>query len=335
LNIDDSRLYPTRQLKNYAILCLMTDTYLVADVGGTQIRAALFPTNLSTPLKIVRTSTQGDGIPPLDRLCDLMASIWPSFGRVAALAVAAPGPSDPYEGIVFEAPNIPGWKNIPLKQHLQERFKIPAAVGNDANLAALGEWRFGAGRGHEHLVYITVSTGIGGGVINDGKLLLGVRGLAGEMGHITVMPDGPMCGCGQRGHLEALASGPAIVKWVEEQLAQGVQSILSEQTRLTARDISRAANENDALAIAALNRAGTYLGIALADYLHIFNPSAIIIGGGVSRSGDHFWTPMKTALREHVLSEAYLKDLVLTTAALGDDVGLMGALALAQSLVQS
>lgn len=313
----------------------MTDTYLVADVGGTQIRAALFTSDNSTPLKIVRTSTQGEGIPPLDRLLDLLASIWPSFGRVSALAVAAPGPSDPYEGIVFEAPNIPGWKNIPLKKHLQERFKIPVAVGNDANLAALGEWRFGAGRGHNHIVYITVSTGIGGGVINDGKLLLGVRGLAGEMGHITIMPDGPLCGCGQRGHLEALASGPAIARWVTEQLAQGVPSLLSNKSPLTAHDISKAANENDALAISALNRAGMYLGIALADYLHIFNPSAIIIGGGVSRSGDHFWKPMETALRSHVLSEAYLKDLLLTTAALGDEVGLMGALALAQSIGQS
>ncbi len=313
----------------------MTDTYLVADIGGTQIRAALFPTDDSAPIRIVRTSTQGEGKPPLDRLLDLLASIWPSIGRVAAIAVAAPGPSDPYEGIVFEAPNIPGWTNIPLKKHLQERFRIPAAVGNDANLAALGEWRFGAGRGHNHVVYLTVSTGIGGGVINDGKLLLGVRGLAGEMGHITVMHDGPLCGCGQRGHLEALASGPSIARWVTEQLTQGAVSSLTDKTPLTARDIARAAGENDALAIAALNRAGMYVGIALADYLHIFNPSAIIVGGGVSRSGDHFWEPMQAALRTHVLSEAYLKDLVVARAALGDEVGLMGALALAQSVGQS
>ena len=313
----------------------MIDTYLVADVGGTQIRAALFPTDDSTPLKIVRTPTQGEGIPTLERLLDLLASIWPSFGRVTAIAVAAPGPSDPYEGIVFEAPNIPGWKNIPLKKHLQERFKIPAAVGNDANLAALGEWRFGAARGHNHVVYLTVSTGIGGGVIIDGKLLLGVRGLAGEMGHITVMHNGPLCGCGQRGHLEALASGPAIARWAAEQVAQGAPSALAKISPLTAREIARAAAENDALAISALNRAGMYVGIALADYLHIFNPSAIIVGGGVSRSGDHFWEPMQTALRTHVISDAYLQDLLVARAALGDEVGLMGALALAQSVEQS
>jgi len=313
----------------------MTETYLVADVGGTQLRAALFPTDQSTPINVVRTSTQGDGKSPLDRLLDLLASIWPSFGRVAALAVTAPGPTDPYEGIVFEAPNIPGWKNLALKKHLEDRFKIPAAVGNDANVAALGEWRFGAGKGHNDLIYITVSTGIGGGVITGGELLLGTRGLAAEMGHITVMPDGPLCGCGQRGHLEALASGPAIAKWVKEQLAQGARSSLAGRANLTARDVSQAAQANDALAITALERAGKFLGIALADFMHIFNPSAIIIGGGVSRSGDHFWKPMENAVREHVISEAYLKDFVLTKAALGDEVGLMGALALAQSLVQS
>ncbi len=313
----------------------MTDTFLVADVGGTQLRAALFPTHQTSPLHIARISTQGEGISPLDRLLDLMASIWPSFGRVVALAVAAPGPTDPYEGIVLEAPNIPGWKNLALKKHLEERFKIPAAVGNDANVAALGEWRFGAGRGNNDLIYITVSTGIGGGVITDGKLLLGTRGLAAEMGHITVMPDGPLCGCGQRGHLEALASGPAIVRWVKEQLAQGISSSLTGHTDLTARDVSQAAQANDTLSIAALERAGKFLGIALADFMHMFNPSAIIIGGGVSRSGDHFWKPMENSVREHVISEAYIKDIVLTKAGLGDEVGLMGALALAQSLVQS
>ena len=333
--MDDSRLYQRRQLNNYAILCAMTDTYLVADIGGTQIRAALYPCDNSTPLKVVRTSTQGDGILPLHRLLDSLASIWPQQDRVISIAVAAPGPSDPYEGIVFEAPNIPGWINLPLKKHLQDRFNTPAAVGNDANLAALGEWRFGAGRGYNHLLYITVSTGIGGGIINDGKLLLGVRGLAGELGHITLIPDGPLCGCGQRGHLEALASGPAIARWVAEQLTQGAPSILSMHTHLTAKDVAQAAQANDALAIAALERAGNYLGIALADYLHIFNPTAIIIGGGVSRSGPHLMEPLKAALQQHVISEQYLQDLVLTTAALGDDVGLLGALALAQSLAQS
>ena len=319
----------------HAILCGMANPFIVADVGGTQIRAALFPADQNTALKIERITTQGDGETPLERLLGLIASLWPQDGRVAAIAVTAPGPTDPYEGIVFEAANIPGWKNLQLKQHLEARFDAPCAVGNDANLAALGEWRFGAGKGYHDLIYITVGTGIGGGIISDSKILLGVRGLAGEIGHVTVVPEGPLCGCGQRGHLEALASGPAIARWVEEKLSQGEPSILANQNQLTAREVARAANDQDALAIAALERAGTYLGIALANYLHIFNPEAIILGGGVSGSGHHLLNPMKKGMREQVISEQYLRDLTIKCAALGDEAGLMGALAFAQSMVKT
>jgi glucokinase len=219
-----------------------------------------------------------------------------------------------------------------LKKLLQEQFKVPVAIGNDANLAALGEWRFGAGIGHHHLVYLTVSTGIGGGVIIDDQLLLGIRGLAAELGHVTVIPDGPLCSCGQRGHLEAVSSGPAIARWVEQELNQGIPSSLPVNRPITAKDVSKAASEGDELARAALARGGTFLGTAIADYLHIFNPTIVIIGGGVSRSGEAFFGPVRTAMDEHVISKKYLDNLTLTTAALGDDVGLMGALALAQKL---
>ncbi len=312
----------------------MAGNFIVADIGGTQIRAACFPTQSQTPAKINRIHTKGQGAPH-ERLINLIASVWPKDQKVAAITVAAPGPLDPYEGIVFEAPNIPGWSNLPLKKILQDRFDVPIAIGNDANLAALGEWRYGAGRGHHHLVYITVSTGIGGGVIINDQLLLGSRGLAAELGHVTVIPDGPLCGCGQRGHLEAITSGPAIARWVEEELSQGIPSSLINNKPLTAKDVAQAANEGDELAQAALARAGTYLGIAIADYLHIFNPSMVIIGGGVSKSGDYFLNPLRASLCEHVLSIQYLENLVLTTADLGDDVGLMGALALAQTLAEA
>jgi glucokinase len=270
--------------------------------------------------------------PPLERLLNLISTIWPHGDEVLGIAVAAPGPTDPFEGVIFEAPNIPGWVNLPLRQHLQGRFGVPVAVGNDANLAALGEWKFGAGRGHHHLIYITVSTGIGGGVIVDDQLLLGVRGLAAEMGHITVIPEGPLCGCGQRGHLEAVASGPAIARWVEEEIQQGVPSILAAGKPISAKDVSAAAKKGDELARAALARAGDYLGVAVADYLHIFNPSAVIIGGGVIQSGPYLLDPLRSALHEHILSPQYLENLTLATAALGDEVGLMGALALAQTM---
>jgi glucokinase len=304
--------------------------HIVVDVGGTQMRAACYSSESLKPLRFDRVSTQDPMETPLERLMDLIASVWPEGETISGIAVAAPGPIDPYEGIIFAAPNIPGWKDLPLQQHLEERFNVPVALGNDANLAALGEWKFGAGQGHHYLIYITVSTGIGGGIIIEDRMLLGVRGLAAELGHITVLLDGPLCGCGKRGHLEAVASGTAIAHWVEQELAQGVVSRLPANQTLTTKQIASAAQQGDELSIAALARAGTFIGQALADFVHIFNPSIIIIGGGVSQSGNLLLDPMRAGLREHVITPHYLDKLVLTTALLGDEAGLMGALALAR-----
>jgi glucokinase len=261
-------------------------------------------------------------------MCTLIQSVWPEHSTVEKIVVALPGPVDPESGIIFSAPNIPGWQNFPIGPELEKRFGTHTRIGNDANLAALGEWRFGSGQGHHHLLYLTISTGIGGGVICDDRLLLGARGLAGEVGHITVLPDGPLCGCGQRGHLEALASGPAITLYVMEQIANGTKSTLNPKHKLTARDISQAASNGDELAIHALERAGTHLGQALATFLHIFNPSVVIFGGGVSFSGKFLLDPVRTSLEEHVMDKSYLKNLLITQAQLGDNAGLMGALAL-------
>lgn len=309
----------------------MVRNYIVADVGGTHIRAASFPIDSQTPTTIKKIFTKGPESPH-ERLINLIASVIPENEEVAAITVAAPGPLDPYAGIIYDAPNIPSWEDLPLRQIIQDAFHVPVAIGNDANLAALGEWRFGAGVGHRNLVYITVSTGIGGGVIIDNQLLLGVHGLASELGHITVLPDGPPCGCGKRGHLESVASGPAIARWAELEISQGSPSSLPHDRKITGRDVSLAASQGDQVAQNALARAGSYLGTAIADFLHIFNPTIVIIGGGVSQSGEAFYEPLRKAMREHVMSGRYLDNLTLTTSVLGDDVGLMGALALAQTL---
>lgn len=308
------------------------DYFIAVDIGGTQIRGACFQGNSQVPDKVSRIRTHGPENTPLERLISLLESLWPD-GNVAGVGVAAPGPLDPFRGIVIEAPNIPGWVNLPLQQHLQDRFKVPVALGNDANLAALGEWKFGAGRGFHHLIYITVSTGIGGGVIIDDKLLLGERGLAAELGHVTILPDGPICSCGQPGHVEALASGPALARWAQQEIQNGVVSILPSGKDLTAKDIGEAAQKGDHLAISALARAGYYLGLALANYMMIFNPSLVILGGGVSQTGRFLFEPLKDTLLKHVMSPDYVNNLTITKAALGDDVGLMGALALAHTLI--
>ncbi len=192
----------------------------------------------------------------------------------------------------------------------------------------MGEWQYGAGRGHHHLLYLTISTGIGGGVICEDHLLVGSQGLGAELGHVTILPDGPLCSCGQPGHLEALSSGPGIAAYVAEQLTLGRETILSGQPN--AKQIADAAREGDALAIEAFDRAGYYLGLMIANYLMIFNPSIVVLGGGVSLSGDLLLDPIRRTVARSVLSRHYVEDLVITQAALGDDAGLYGALALAR-----
>jgi len=308
------------------------DYYIAVDIGGTQLRAALYPEGEQKAVSQKRIPTQARDQSAVDRLLELIKTVLPAHGKVKAIGMAAPGPLNPKTGILYAAPNIPGWVNLPLAQIVQDRFKIPTLLGNDANLAAMGEWKFGAGRGYQHLLYMTVSTGIGGGVIEDGKLLLGYKGLAAEIGHITVDPSGPLCGCGQRGHLEALASGTAIARYVTEQLARGVPSSMAELSTVSARDVSLAAEQGDPLAREALARAGGYLGRAIADFLHLLNPQIVIIGGGVSRSGKYLLDPLREAIAAYVISPEYLHGLVVTTASLGDDAGLLGALALAQTV---
>lgn len=306
-------------------------THIAVDIGGTRLRAACYPDNSLEPIKIEKTPTQGGDQPALEKLADLIRVIWPEDGEVKAIGIATPGPTNPFEGVVYTAPNIEGWKDLHITRWFEDQFRVPVLVGNDANLAALGEWRYGAGQGHHHLLYMTVSTGIGTGIIANDQLLLGVRGLAAELGHVTVDPEGPLCGCGQRGHLEALASGPAIAHWVEQEIAREAPSILPVGRTLSAKEIAKAADAGDELALKALTRAGMYIGMALVDFVHTFNPSILIIGGGVSQSGDLLMDPIRSCLHDRVISPHYLEDLTLTHPAYGDDAGLMGALALARS----
>lgn len=301
---------------------------IAVDLGGTHIRAAAYSRDETHPIKHHKIKTRSGDDSIFERLVYLIEQVIPTNETVSAIGVAAPGPLDPRTGIIIETPNIQEWKDFPLAEKLSSRFNIPVYLGNDANLAVLGEWRYGAGQGHDHLLYLTISTGVGGGIISDGHLLKGQIGLAGELGHVTVQADGPVCSCGQKGHLEAFSSGTGIANYVETQLAEGTESSLRSQTKQTAKSIAEAAREGDALAISAYQRAGKYLGIGVASFLHIFNPSIVIFGGGVSQSGDLLFEPFKASLQEHVFNPAYLKDLAITTAALGDNAGLLGALAL-------
>lgn len=313
----------------------MAHPIVAVDLGGTSLRAALFESDSPTPIEHTKVPTEADRGPDavIQRIIEAIESVLPESTTDIRIGVGVPGPVDPFAGVILEAPNIPGWKDIHLQRSLQDHFKRPVRLGNDANVAALGEWRHGAGQGSRNLLYMTVSTGIGGGVIADGRLLLGKRGLAGEFGHLTVDPNGPMCGCGQRGHLEAVAAGPAIARQANERLDAGEESSLKAQresgTTITAVEIGEAAHQGDALAVDVLRQAGEHIGGALASLLHAFNPEVIVLGGGVSLIGAPLFEPLSKALHEQAMDPAYLDGLSVKPAALGDDAGLVGAMVLA------
>ncbi len=305
---------------------------ITADIGGTSMRAAAYPKDGIQPLFHNKISTVNSKRSVFENLVGLIRSVWPENADVAAISVACAGPLDPRTGYIIDAPNIPGWKDFPLGDKLREIFPIPILIGNDANLAAVGEWKFGSGVGHSDLIYLTVSTGIGGGIISNNILLEGTNGLAAELGHITVQPEGAICPCGKKGHLEAVSSGLAIVNYVRQMVLAGKESVLNIEKKFSAYDVALAANKGDELAANAYNIAGFYLGQALASLIHIFNPSIIILGGGVANSGSLIFDPIMKKIRSDIMDPIYLQNLEIVPAKLGDEAGLVGALVVARQI---
>ena len=299
---------------------------IAVDIGGTHIRTAAYEPDNVTPIARHRTRSLGNEPGVFDRLVKAVEAVWRD--DVSAIGIASPGPLDPHTGTILATPNIKEWDNFPLGPNLSKHFGVPVHLDNDANMAGLAEWQFGAGKGHHDLVYLTISTGIGGGVISNDRLLQGFRGMGAELGHMTIDVNGPLCGCGKPGHVESFCSGPAIARYVNEQLKAGQKSTLQPTPNLSTVQIADAALQGDALAIAAFERAGHYLGVAVANFLAIFDPSILVFGGGVSQVGDLLFKPFEASMRKSVFHPHYLDELVITKAALGDDAGLLGALAL-------
>lgn len=311
---------------------------VAVDLGATNLRAARFETQAPPYQEVYRTLTDAQEGPEavIQRIADAVCRVSPEPSGSVRVGVAAPGPLNPYTGVIVEAPNLPGWDGLPIRERLESKLGCYVALGNDANLAALGEWRHGAGQGKQHLIYLTISTGIGGGVISAGRLLQGARGLAAELGHMTVAPGGPLCGCGHPGHLEALASGPAMARRAKERLEAGeasepLRSAL-ETGELTAKAVGEAAKAGDALARSVIGEIGEIIGAHLAQLAHAFNPEIFVIGGGVSRIGDLLFGPIVRALHANVMHPSYLDSLEVVPARLGDDSGLVGAMVLASEL---
>ncbi len=308
-----------------------TDIFVTVDLGGTLVRAAAY-TRAGEQIARVESASPaaGNSQKLVAAITDAIRKVW--HENILAIGLGAPGPLNPQPGIILQAPNLPGLDNFPLAQELQAVLGCPVYLGNDANLAALAEWRFGAGRGHTDLLYLTISTGIGGGVITGGRLLTGNAGLAAELGHVSVMEGGPLCGCGQHGHLEAVAAGPAIARLAREHISAGAKSQIIElvdgdDNEITAAHVGQAAKSDDQLALEVLATAGWAIGRALAGFAHSFNPGVIILGGGVIGAGEAILKPIRTTFKLELIIPEYHCPVV--TAALEKDVGLLGALVLA------
>jgi len=317
--------------------------YAAIDLGGTKLRAIVADGDGHVLAKDIRLSHTDEGLDAVvDRMVEsLEVSIRDSRvskSDIVGLGIASPGAVDSAHGIVPGAPQLPGWKDVPLARILEERTGLAARLENDATAAALGEHRFGAGRGTRYMLYITVSTGIGGGIIIDGELYGGKSGAAGEVGHIIIQVDGPRCGCGSHGCLEALASGTALARRGEE-LARSGQSpalarILEQEGRVTAALMSGAAREGDAASLQAFRDAGRYFGVALASYVNIFDPEAIVIGGGVARASE-LWLDIARRTMEELAMAQPLKGVRLLAGELDDLNGVLGMVARVQETAEA
>ncbi|MBN1285277.1 MAG: ROK family protein [Anaerolineae bacterium] len=305
-------------------------TIIGVDLGGTRIRAARFDEQLNLLARTETYTRSEEGIAPtLARIMAQIETVWPGGAdEVAGVGVSAPGPVDPAAGVVVAPPNLYGWHNVPLQRYVQERFDRPAALQNDANCAVLAETQQGAAVGYHHVVYITVSTGIGGGIISHGKLITGARGLGGEVGHTILVPD-----TGMHGSVEQLAAGPAIAREAGRRLKAGADSMIrdlvdGDLSRLSAKVVGQAAAQGDALAQELIAHAGRMVGVLIANLMHVLNPEIFVVGGGVSNAGDFLFEPMRKTVREFTIDTSYWRGVPIVPAQLGEDVGLIGAAAL-------
>lgn len=251
--------------------------------------------------------------------------------RLCAIGVGVPGPVIAAQGVVSSPPIMPGWDGYPIRSYFEARYGRPALVDNDADLGVLGEWTFGAGRGETNLAYIKIGTGIGCGLLLDGRVYHGVVGTAGEIGHVTISQDGPPCKCGNYGCLEAMAGGRAIAQRAHMAVLAGQRTSLAEINHgrdITVRDVAQAAQSGDLVSQQLLSDAGRHIGSALASLINLLNPGLVLVGGRVTEAGDYLLTPIREAVNARSL-RASLQATRIEPAALGRRATVLGAVALA------
>jgi glucokinase len=313
---------------------------LALDLGASRIRAAVVLPDGALAARADGITRSADG--PATVLADAIAllravreQVPASQGRfIAAVGICAPGPVDPHRGWLIEPPNLgPAFRDVPFAEPIATALGMPAVLERDTNVALLGELAHGAAVGARDALYLTVSTGLGGAIVTDGRLLGGPDGVAGELGHILVSLDGPLCGCGARGHLEALSSGVAIARMAREAIAAGSATGLADLERrqgaaLTARDVATAEDAGDPEAARIMDVARNAFAAAVVGLVDTFAPEVIVIGGSIARAqGERWLGPTRAAVARDAFRIPAAR-VRIVPAALGDDVGLVGALAL-------
>ena len=303
----------------------MSPPLVGVDLGGTLIRAAVAtgPAAHGTPARHPTPAAEG----PDAVLSAVAAAVLEATGGTppAGVAIGIPGPVDPRSGVVYAAPNLHGWDVVEAGRLLGERLGCAVAVQNDANLAGYAEWTAGAGRGTRDFVFLTVSTGVGGGLVIDGELYAGVAGTAGEFGHVPADPSGPPCHQGHPGCLEGIASGTAIADRARAAIAGGEATALGDAAaEIDARAVQAAAEGGDALACRLFAEAGRALGRSVGGLVNVLSPEVVAVGGGLIGAGDLHFGPLRAAIEE-IAFAVPLSRCRVVPAALGTDAGLVGA----------
>ncbi|MDB2108390.1 ROK family protein [Clostridium paraputrificum] len=302
------------------------------DLGGTKISTAISTIEGNILANVVLPTKAEEGeVAVLGRIIqsidEVIVGSSTSIDEVEAIGIGSPGPLDAKKGIIITTPNLP-FKDYNLVQPLKEKYNIPVYLDNDANAAAIGEYMFGAGKGKESIVYFTVSTGVGGGAVLDGKVYRGHTSNALEIGHTTVNPNGPRCNCGNLGCLEAMSSGTAIAKKGKEAVSTNVETSLKKYDTVTSYEVFKEAEAGDEVAKDIIDNALTYLGIGVANAIATFDPEMIIIGGGVSKAGDIVFDTVKKVVNKRCF-KSMAESCEIVPAGLGSDAGVVGAVALA------
>lgn len=304
------------------------------DVGGTNVKIALvdgegkiiYSNSVPTYAQMGYEYTVNN---IKQAIRDLMKETNTDAKEIEGIGFDFPGQVDYKTGVVKLAPNIPGWINVPIAQMIEEEFNIPTRIDNDVRCAALGELKFGAGKGCENFICITVGTGIGSGLVINGQLVRGAANAAGEIGHIKLqMNGGPICGCGDTGCLEAFASGPSIVAMAQEYLKGGKSTKFREMAgadgEITPYIVAKAAEAGDPVAKRIFEIVGTYIGMGLVSVINLLNPEKVIIGGGVAAAGDLLLDPIRKTIKERAMVVAG-NSVEIVPAELGNSAGVIGA----------